>query len=143
MKLVSDPICLIRRNFASHSHWSTFWRFFFVASFLRLAAKTVNLYPSKLNTQQKLDFVQIELDNLKEEEIRLDLELEMRDKQVQLLLQSIFDLKNTLLEDEEDKANTSESQKSSSTENLTWADENPMNEDRDINTLEAMDTTTT
>lgn len=96
-----------------------------------------------MNTQQKLDFVQIELDNLKEEEIRLDLELEMRDKQVQLLLQSIFDLKNTLLEDEEDKANTSESQKSSSTENLTWADENPMNEDRDINTLEAMDTTTT
>lgn len=119
-----------------------FEEIFFFALFIRAAAKTVNLYPSKLNTQQKLDFVQIELDNLKEEEIRLDLELEMRDKQVQLLLQSIFDLKNTLLEDEEDKANTSEPQKSSSTDNLIWADENSMNEERDINAMEAMDTTT-
>ncbi len=97
-----------------------------------------------MNTQQKLDFVQIELDNLKEEELRLDFEIEMRDKQVQLLLQSIFDLKSTLLEEEEEKTTTPEPQKSSNSNsgNLLRADENPTCDDRDISDIEAMDITT-
>jgi hypothetical protein len=84
----------------------------------------------------------MELDSLKEEALRLDLELEMRDKQVQLLLQSIFDLKSTLLEDEEEKNNTTEPSKGNNSSSPFWTDENAANDERSIiNTLEPMDTT--
>lgn len=83
----------------------------------------------------------MELDSLKEEALRLDLELEMRDKQVQLLLQSIFDLKSTLLEDEEEKNNTTEPSKGNNSSSPFWTAENAANDERSINTLEPMDTT--
>eukprot|EP00590_Aulacoseira_subarctica_P007864 CAMPEP_0172424824 /NCGR_PEP_ID=MMETSP1064-20121228/28442_1 /TAXON_ID=202472 /ORGANISM="Aulacoseira subarctica , Strain CCAP 1002/5" /LENGTH=163 /DNA_ID=CAMNT_0013167227 /DNA_START=279 /DNA_END=770 /DNA_ORIENTATION=+ len=62
-------------------------------------AKIVNTLPSKMETQEKLNVVQKELDVLKDEEVRRDSELGIREKQFQLLLQSIFDLKSSLEED--------------------------------------------
>ena len=62
-------------------------------------AKIVNTLPSKMETQEKLNVVQKELDVLNDEEVRRDSELGIREKQFQLLLQSIFDLKSSLEED--------------------------------------------
>jgi len=62
-------------------------------------AKIVNTLPSKMETQEKLNVVQKELDVLNDEEVRRDSELGIREKQFQLLLQSIFDLKSRLEED--------------------------------------------
>jgi len=62
-------------------------------------AKIVNTLPSKMETQEKLNVVQKELDVLKDEEVQRDSELGIREKQFQLLLQSIFDLKSSLEED--------------------------------------------
>jgi len=65
-------------------------------------AKIVNTLPSKRETREKLDSVERELNALKNEEVRRDAELGIREKQFQLLLQCIFDLKSTLMEDQED-----------------------------------------
>jgi hypothetical protein len=64
-------------------------------------AKMANALPSKRQTTLKLSAVQRDLDNLKGQEGQRDKELGIREKQFQLLLQCIFDLKSTLKEDED------------------------------------------
>lgn len=64
-------------------------------------ATMANTLQSKRNTQMKLSSVQADVDNLKSQEVRRDVELDVREKQFQLLLQCIFDLKSALEEDED------------------------------------------
>ena len=64
----------------------------------KLAAK----YPSKKVSSEKLAGVKRKMDGVYDEEQKLDVENDVRKKQFQILLQSIFDLKSTLEEDEKE-----------------------------------------
>mmetsp|Transcript_5725 Transcript_5725/g.9927 ORF Transcript_5725/g.9927 Transcript_5725/m.9927 type:complete len:242 (-) Transcript_5725:91-816(-) len=62
-------------------------------------AKVANARPAKRRTAHKLDQVRREIGQVKAEEARSARELEVREKQFQLLMQSILDLKANLAED--------------------------------------------
>ena len=55
--------------------------------------------PARLKTEQKLKEIRSQMEDIRERERRAVNELEMREKQFQLLIQSIFDLKSNLKED--------------------------------------------
>jgi len=105
-------------------------------------AKIVSTLPSKRETKQKLSIVQTELKALRDEEVRRDAELEIREKQFQLLLQSIFDLKSTLMEDEEDDVVILEDQESLSAERQEEQNRTDGNSKATGVDVEAMDTST-
>mmetsp|Transcript_9001 Transcript_9001/g.10404 ORF Transcript_9001/g.10404 Transcript_9001/m.10404 type:complete len:240 (-) Transcript_9001:57-776(-) len=62
-------------------------------------AKIANLHASKRETEMKLADVTREIEIIKKREMETVSELEMREKQFQLLLKSIFDLKSSITED--------------------------------------------
>jgi len=75
-------------------------------------AKLATVHPPRRETNFKLEAIRKKITDIREEEKKLDKYLEIREKQFQLLLQSIFDLKSTLSEEDKDEQIQGEEQNS-------------------------------
>ena len=66
-------------------------------------AKEANKHPLCAETQNKLEKLQVEINMVVEDDNKINRDLKIKEKQTHLLMQSIFDLKTTLIEEKKDK----------------------------------------
>lgn len=91
-----------------------------------LLAKEANQRPPCGDTESKLAKLNEEIKAVREEDNKVTRELKLKEKQTQLLMQSIFDLKSTLVEDENEKkdAKVEEEEKNEGKEEIEEGEEN-------------------